>query len=381
MLAATFLASEHTAIADSFAEFVERELMPLARQTCGDLGDPVPAEVRAHVRRRSAALGFYAGDYPAEWGGQDMPLAAAVLLREAAQRSGCILAPYALASSDGPSPLLLAGTSEQKERYLRPLVNAEITRCLAVTEPDAGSDAFALRTTAVRDGDGWRIRGRKIFVSHADEADLILVLARMGEGNGDVSVFVVERGTPGLVIGQRFIGMSGEPLFELILDDAQVGPAGHLGATGRLAGILALSRGRLLVAAVCNGVAEYALRLALTHARQRRAFGQPIGAFQHVQEHLVASTVAIESAKLLCYAAATRVDVGVGTVEDAALAKLVATDTANAVVDRALQVFGAAGWVRGHPLEWLYRYVRAMSIVEGTSEIQKVIIARGLGLG
>lgn len=381
MLAATFHATEHTAIADSFAEFVERELAPLARQTCGDLGEPVPAEVRAHVRRRSAALGFYAGDYPAEWGGQDMPLAAAVLLREAAQRTGCVLAPYALASSDGPSPLLLAGTSEQKERYLRPLVTAELTRCLAVTEPDAGSDAFALRTTAVPDGDGWLIRGRKTFVSHADEADLTLVLARTGEGDGAVSVFVVERGTPGLVVGQRFIGMSGEPLFELILDDAQIGPTGHLGAAGRLAGIVALSRGRLMVAAVCNGIADYALRLALTHARERRAFGQPIGAFQHVQEHLVASTVAIESAKLLCYAAAARADAGVGTVEDAALAKLAATDTATAVVDRALQIFGAAGWVRGHPLEWLYRYVRAMSIVEGTSEIQKVIIARGLGLG
>ncbi len=196
-----------------------------------------------------------------------------------------------------------------------------------------------------------------------------------------VSAFVVERGTPGLIVGQRFTGMSGEPVFEVVLSEVRVGPIGYLGTSGRLAGILALSRGRLLVAAMCNGIAEYALRLALGHARQRHAFGQPIGAFQHVQAHLVTSAMAIESARMLCYAAACRADAGTLAIEDAAMAKLAATETAIAVVDRAVQVFGAAAWVRGHPLEWLYRYVRAMSIVEGTSEIQKVIIAHALGLG
>ena len=380
-LAGTFQRAEHVAVADSFAAFIDTELAPLARQTCGGPGDPVPADVRAHVRRRSAQLGFYAGDYPADCGGDDLPLAAAVLLRETAQRSGCVLAPWALAGAEGPSPLLLSGTLEQKERYLRPLVTGELTRCLAMTEPEAGSDASGLRTTAAPDGDGWVIRGRKMFVSGADEADLTLVIARTGEEEGAISAFVVERGTPGLVLGQRFTGMSGEPVFEVVLDDVKVGPIGQLGAGGRLAGILALSRGRLMVAALCNGIAEYALRLALDHARQRHAFGQPIGSFQHVQAHLVTSAMAVESARMLCYAAAGRADAGMLAMEDAAMAKLAATETAIAVVDRALQVFGAAGWVRGHPLEWLYRHVRAMSIVEGTSEIQKVIIAHALGLG
>ncbi len=380
MLATAFEPADHTAVVDSFAAFVTRELVPLGRETCGDVGEPVPAEIRAHVRRRSAALGFYAGDYPAGVGGQDLPLGVAVRLREVAECSGCVLAPLALARSDGPSPILLAGTPEQQERYLRPLVTGELTRCLAITEPEAGSDASALRTTAVPDGTGWRLRGRKLFVSHADEADLTLVLARTGEAPDAISPFVVERGTPGLVVGQRFTGMSGEPVFELILDDVPVPGHGYLAGAGWQTSIASLSRGRLLVAAVCCGMAEYALGLAVAHARSRRAFGHTIGAFQHVQEHLVAGVQAVESAKLLCYAAAARVDAGAGSVPDAALAKLAATRAAQDVVDRAIQVFGAAAWVRGHPLEWMYRQVRSMSIVEGTSEIQKVIIARGLGL-
>ncbi|MFD0385019.1 acyl-CoA dehydrogenase family protein [Streptomyces stramineus] len=316
-----------------------------------------------------------------------MPFTAVVLLHHAAGRSGCPLAPYALAGSDGPSPLLRQGTEEQIERYLKPLVRGEATRCLALTEPNAGSDAFHLTTTATRQQDGdWVLSGRKTFVSNAGHADFAIVVATTDDGAGGATAFLVPMDNPRLRIGQRYDGMSGEPLSELLLDEVRVpadavvgGEKGIGAALGN--GIDSLSRGRLVVAAQCNGVAEHALRLGVEHARERRAFGERIGAYQHVQEHLVSSRAEIEAAKLLTLACARLVDDGVETPENAALAKLTASQTAIRVVDRSLQVHGATGWVRGHPLEYLYRYVRMMTIIEGTSEIQKVIIARSMGLG
>lgn len=378
------LEADHRELVSSFESFIRKELVPLAADLPEDADLP-PADLRDYVRRRSAALGFYAGDYPEELGGSGMPFTAVVLLHHAAGRSGCPLAPYALAGSDGPSPLLRHGTEEQIERYLKPLVRGEAVRCLALTEPHAGSDAFQLTTTAVRDeatGE-WVLKGRKTFVSNADRADFTLVVAAAG---GGPTAFVVEAGNPGLRIGQRYDGMSGEPLYELLLEDARVpddavigGPSGVGSALGN--GIDSLSRGRLVVAAMCDGIAEYALEQGVAYARERRAFGERIGAYQHVQEHLVSSRAEIEAAKLLTLACARLVDGGTEAPENAALAKLTSSETAVRVVDRALRVHGATGWVRGHPLEFLYRYVRMMTIIEGTSEIQKVIVARSMGLG
>ncbi|MFZ3475664.1 acyl-CoA dehydrogenase family protein [Streptomyces sp. 4.24] len=384
------LEEPHRELTAAFQSFIARELVPLwadLPETC----DQPPADLRDWVRRRSASLGFYAGDYPEELGGAGMPFAAVVQLHHAAGASGCPLAPYALAGSDGPSPLLRGGTEEQVTRYLGPLVRGTAVRCLALTEPEAGSDAFALATAARRTGDGgWVLSGRKTFVSNADRADFALVVANTGVAAGAAqasgpTAFVVPMDTPGMRIGQRLAGMSGEPLFELLLDDVRLaadavvgGEAGIGGALGH--GLDSLTRGRLVVAAQCNGTAEYALELAVAHARERRAFGARIGSYQHVQEHLVTSRAEVETAKLLTLACARLADAGTETAENAALAKLTSSETAARVVDRALQVHGATGWVRGHPLEFLYRHVRMMTIIEGTSEIQKVIVARAMGL-
>ncbi|MEU9131708.1 acyl-CoA dehydrogenase family protein [Kitasatospora sp. NPDC048540] len=382
------LTEDHRELVEAFESFIRRELVPLAAEL-PETADLPPADLRAYVRRRSAALGFYAGDYPEELGGSGMPFTAVVLLHHAAGRSGCSLAPYALAGSDGPSPLLRHGTPEQIEKYLVPLVRGESARCLALTEPQAGSDAFRLTTTAVRDGEGWVISGRKTFVSNADRADLALVVTAtdLGEGpTGGATAFAIPMDTPGLRIGQRYDGMSGEPMFELLLERVRVPMAAVIGGEAGVGAAMALamdslSRGRLVVAAMCDGVAEYALRLGVEYAREREAFGERIGAYQHVQEHLVRSRAEVEAAKLLTLACARLVDEGTEAPENAALAKLTSSETAVRVVDRALQVHGATGWVRGHPLEFLYRYVRMMTIIEGTSEVQKVIIARAMGLG
>ncbi|UOX90019.1 acyl-CoA dehydrogenase family protein [Amycolatopsis sp. FBCC-B4732] len=375
-------AAEHREIIDAFEDFVRRELAPLAAELPPE-ADIVPAELHDYVRTRSARLGFYAGDYPEELGGAGMPVAAIVHLHHAAGRSGCRLAPLALTGSDGPSPILRNGDREQVKRYLEPLVRGEATRCLALTEPATGSDAFALATTARQDPatEEWVLDGRKTFVSHADRADFAIVIARVGDHGP--TAFVVAKGTPGMRIGQRYVGMSGEPVFELLLDGVRLPADAVIGGVGAAMAdtIDSLSRGRIMIAAMCTGIAEYALELGVEHARRRVAFGEPIGAFQHVQEHLVTSAADVETAKLLTFGSARLVDEGVTSPENAALAKLTASETAVRVVDRAMQVHGGAGWLRGHPLERLYRQVRVMTIIDGTSEIQKVIIARALGLG
>ncbi|WBB62059.1 acyl-CoA dehydrogenase family protein [Streptomyces sp. WMMC500] len=381
------LSDDHADLVSSFQSFVRRELVPLATEIT-DTGSPPPAELRSYVRKRSAALGFYAGEYPQEWGGAGTPLTAVVLLHHAAGGSGCALAPYALGGSDGPSPLLRHGTPDQVERYLVPLVRGETTRCLALTEPHAGSDAFRLTTVATRTVDGWVIEGRKTFVSNADRADIAIVVAAtdLGEGpTAGASAFVVPMDCPGLRIGQRYEGMSGEPLFELLLERVEVPPDAVIGGDEGVGAAAALamdnlSWGRLIVAAQSNGIADHALRLGVEYARSRTVFGERIGGFQHIQEHLVTSRAEVEGSKLLTLACARLVDGGAAVPENAALAKLTATQTAVRVVDRALQIHGATGWIRGHPLEFLYRHVRMMTIIEGTTEIQKVIVAKAMGL-
>jgi len=376
------LEAGHRELVGAFEDFVRRELVPLAGELPPET-DVVPADLRDYVRTRSAKLGFYAGDYPEALGGADMPMVAVVLLHHAAGRSGCLLAPYALANAEGPSPILRFGTEEQIKRYLVPLVRAEATRCLALTEPGTGSDAFALTTTARQDeatGE-WVLNGHKTFVSNADRADFAVVVARVGDEGP--TAFVAPMDTPGLRVGQRYVGMSGEPVFEMLLTDARLPADAVVGGVGAAMGdtMDSLSRGRIVVAAMCNGIAEHALKLGVDYARQRVAFGSTIGSFQHVQEHLVTSKADLEAAKLLTLACARQLDEGEASPENAALAKLTASETAVRVVDRALRVHGANGWLRGHPLERLYRHVRMMTIIEGTSEIQKVIIARAMGLG
>ncbi|MFF4249221.1 acyl-CoA dehydrogenase family protein [Streptomyces sp. NPDC001822] len=388
-LPSSVLERVHRDLVASFESFIRRELVPLAAEVPEPVDGP-PRELRDYVRKRSAALGFYGAEYPERMGGAGMPLTALVQLHHAAGASGCALAPYALAGPDGPSWMLTHGTPEQIETYLVPMVRGEKLRCLAMTEPGSGSDAFTITTKAERDGDGWLLSGRKTFVSNAGHADYAIVIADVAESEhdaGGATAFIMPLDHPGLRRGQRYFGMAGEPLFELVLDQVRlpmstlIGGEDGIGASVEFA-MDSLAYGRLLVAAQCNGIAEYALRAGVEFAQQREAFGQVIGSYQHVQEHLVTGRAGVETAKLLTLACAELVEAGEDSGgENAALAKLVASQTAVDVVDRSLQVHGATGYVRGHPLEYLYRHVRMMTIIEGTSEVQKVIVARSMGLG
>jgi alkylation response protein AidB-like acyl-CoA dehydrogenase len=383
------MSDEHHQLLDSFARFVDRSLRPLDQ--AGPAVDEVAAELRALVRQRAGAAGFYAPDFPAAFGGQDLDQLGAARLRMAAARSSCALAQYAVAGPEGPTPLLLSATPEQQKRYLTPLVRGELTRCLALSEPEAGSDASALRTTAERDADGWRINGVKTFVTNGAEADVALVVARTAESaiplRGSVpaaTVFLVDKGTPGYRPTRRIGCMwQGEPRWEVVLDDCRVPDSHVLGGPeavglGLYVVLESFLAGRVAIAAKCVGMAYRAYDLALPYARDRKAFGAPIGSYQHVQRLLVDAHTRLRAAELVVLDAAERVDAGTATPADAATAKLVASEWAGDIIDDMLQVFGGAGYSRDLPIEGLLRQARLYRIVDGTSEVQRVIIAREL---
>jgi alkylation response protein AidB-like acyl-CoA dehydrogenase len=341
------------------------------------------------VRRRSAELGFYAADFPEDLGGSGLPQLGMVLLREGAARTGCRLAAFATYGPEGPTGVLLSGTDEQKKKYLAPLISAQTSMCFALTEPDAGSDAQNISTTATRDGDEWILNGTKHFITNGKHADYALVFAandRSKKAQGGITAFIVEAGTPGFAVGRAQIGMvEGEGQYELVFDNCRVAEEQVLGGPenvglGFYAAMQFLAMGRLSIGAICNGIAEYCVGLGIDYATQRNAFGRPIGKNQYVQGHIVDSLVELKASKLMTYECAWRYDQGEPVVQESSMVKLYSAEMVNRVVDRMIQVHGGMGWMREVPLERIYRLVRIFTLVEGTSEIQKYIIAKSVGL-
>lgn len=381
--------AEYQELRRNLVGFIDRELRPLEETELDPERDDVPVELRDRVRRRSAELGFYAADFPEDLGGSGLPQLGMVLLREAAAATGCRLAGFTTYGPEGPTGLLLHGTDEQKKRYLVPLISAERSMCFALTEPDAGSDAQSIKTTATKDGDHWVINGRKHFITNGKHADFALVFAandRSKKAQGGITAFLVEKGTPGFEVGRNQIGMvEGEGQFELIFDDCRVhedqilGGAENVGA-GFYSAMQFLAMGRLSIASMCNGIADYALSLGTEYARNRMAFDRPIGKNQYVQGHLVDSLVEIKASRLITYDCAWRYDQGESVMQESSMAKLYASEMVNRVADRMIQVHGGMGWMRELPLERIYRLVRIFTLVEGTSEIQRYIIAKTMGL-
>ena len=381
--------TEYAELQRNLRGFIDRELRPLEEGELKPENDEVPIDLRDRVRRRSAELGFYAADFPEDVGGSGLPQLGMVLLREAAASSGCRLAAFTTYGPEGPTGLLLSATDEQKKEYLVPLVNAEKSMCFALTEPDAGSDAQNIRTTATKDGDTWVLNGTKRFITNGKHADFALVFAandRAKKAQGGITAFLVEKGTPGFEVGRAQIGMvEGEGQFELIFDDCRVSEEQILGGPGQVgtgfyAAMQFLAMGRLSIAAICNGIADYCLQLGVDYAREREAFGRPIGKNQYVQGHIVDSFIELKAARLMTYECAWKYDEGDPVIQESSIAKLYSAEMVNRVVDRMIQVHGGMGWMRELPLERIYRLVRIFPLVEGTSEVQKYIIAKTLGL-
>lgn len=373
----------------SLSDFIERELRPLEDTSLDPEQDELPIEVLQKVRRRSAELGFYAPDFPEEYGGAGLPQVGMVTLRETALASGLRLAAAACYGPEGPTGVLLDGTEEQKKKYLMPLITAEKSMAFALTEPEAGSDAQNIRTSAKQEGDEWVLNGRKHFITNGRYADFVLVFAandRSKKAQGGITAFIVEKGTPGLEIGRSQKGMvEGEGQVEIVFSDCRVPGENVLGGPEKIgygfySAMQFLAMGRLSIAAMCNGIADYALNLGLDYAKTRTAFDRPIGKNQYIQGHIVDSLVELKASRLITYECAWKYDHGDQVIQESSIAKLYASEMVNRVAYRMIQVYGGMGWMREVPLERIYRLVRIFTLVEGTSEIQKYIIAKTLGL-
>lgn len=381
--------AEYSELQRNITDFIDRELRPLEESELTRENDDVPVELRDKIRRRSAELGFYAADFPEDLGGSGLPQLGMVLLREAAARTGCRLAAFTTYGPEGPTGLLLNGTDEQKKKYLMPLITAEKSMCFCLTEPDAGSDAQNIRTTATKDGDEWVINGTKHFITNGKHADFALVFAandRSKKAQGGITAFLVEKGTPGFTVGKAQVGMvEGEGQYELIFDNVRVSEEQILGGPSQVgmgfyAAMQFLAMGRLSIASMCNGIADFTLGLGIDYAKERKAFDRPIGKNQYVQGHIVESHIELRASKLMTYECAWKYDQGDPVIQESSVVKYYASEMVNRVVNRMIQVHGGMGWMRELPLERIYRLVRIFTLVEGTSEIQKYIIAKTLGL-
>lgn len=359
---------------------VDRELEPLALQVEQEDRLP-PAAVT-----RLAELGYFGLTIPTVYGGLGLGTADyCTLVQEFGRTHSAFFQIIDDNNGMGSSMLVEGGSEALRRRVLPELASGRAVASFALTEPEAGSDAGALRTVARRDGDDYVITGRKHYISNAGWSRYFTVIARtrpLSEADGRISAFLVERDTPGFTVGRRqeMMGLRGAAQHELVFDECRIPAASMLGAEGEgfRAAKGALAHGRLVVASWSLGAAERALQLGVAYSRDRRQFGRPIGEFQGVQWLIADSATELSAAQALLGQVAGAVDAGTARGRDAAMVKLFATEVAGRVADRMLQVHGGAGYSKEMPIERIYRDLRVQRIIEGTSEIQRMIIATSL---
>jgi len=287
-----------------------------------------------------------------------------------------------------PTQMILRwGTAEQQERYLRPMARGEWLGAFALSEPDAGSDAASMSTQAVRDGDCWVVNGTKAWVSSGSHAEVILAMARTDKpgdrrGARGISAFIVTPDMPGFTVGKKEdkMGLRASPTVQLVFENLRVPAANLLGAEGSgfIYAMQSLDNGRLGISAQSIGIARAALEVATAYAAERRQFGKPIKEFQAVQFKLADMATRITAARALLYAAASAKDRGEPITQFSSMSKLLASETAMWVTTQAIQILGGYGYVRDYPVERLFRDAKVTEIYEGTSEIQRIVIAREL---
>jgi acyl-CoA dehydrogenase len=377
------LTDEQQLIVKTTREFVEHELYPHEKEV-EDTGVLRP-ELLASIRAKAMAAGLYAANMPSEVGGGGLDTVTWVLYEKELGRAN-----YALhyCGVGRPSNILLACKGEQRERYLLPAVRGERTDCLALSEPGAGSDLRSMKTSAVRVGDDFVINGTKHFISHADHADFVILLAATSTDTSGktprkiMTAFLIDMGHPGFQVlpGYRNVSHRGYNNCILQFNDCRVPASAVLGEVGQGFEVANtwLGATRLQVAACCLGRADRALELAKRWAVDRVQFGQSIGKFQGIGFKLADMAVELRAAELLVLEAAWKKDQGTATDADMAIAKLKATETLAMIADEALQIHGGMGLMSDLPLERIWRDARIERIWDGTSEIQRHIISRAM---
>jgi len=368
---------------DSIRRYVEREIVP--RGAAWEEQGFVPREVLREMGR----LGYLGLRYPEEFGGAALDARGTALLAEELGRSTFGgFAITVLVHTDMASPHLVnAGTPEQIRRYLPDLVAGRKIGAIAVTESDAGSDVKSIRTSAKRDGDGWVLNGTKMFITQGTVGHVYVVLASTAPDRGQrgISAFVVERGTPGLSNGRHVekLGLRSSDTAEVILENVRV-PADHLIGEeneGFRQALTILDRGRIGIAAWCLGIGRGALEESLAYAQERTAFGRPIAELQAIQFMLADMATRLDAARVLTYRAAHLKEAGRPFRAEASMAKLMASEAAMWATTKAVQVHGGYGYMRDYPVERYMRDAKLGEIGEGTSEVQRMVIARALLAG
>jgi alkylation response protein AidB-like acyl-CoA dehydrogenase len=371
------LSPQHEEIRRTVREFAEREIIPIADEL------ERKGEFPHDIIRQAAALGLLGVPYPEDVGGTGLDsLAYAITVEELSRASGSIGIIVSAHTSLGCNPLYLAGTPEQKDRYLRPLASGEVLGAYGLTEPGAGSDSRGTRTRARRDGDEWVLNGSKRFITNAGVAGTYIVTAVTDReaDSGRISAFIVEADTPGFSIGrmEEKMGLHASNTGELIFEDCRIPAANLLGEEGEGDKLFlkTLDGGRIGIGAMALGLAQAAYEAASAYAKERKQFDRPIASFQGVAFKIADMAVGIDAARLLVYRAAWLKDCGKPYTTEAAMAKLFASEVARQVTNDAIQVHGGYGYVTEYHVERYLRDAKLTEIGEGTSEIQRMVIAR-----
>lgn len=367
-----------TLLLDAVRRFVHERLIP-AEDELASSGQ-VPPDIVAEMRE----LGLFGLSISPDHGGLGLTMEEEVkVVFELGQTSPAFRSLAGTNIGIGSQAIVLAGTDEQRARYLPRLASGELIGSFALTEPDAGSDAMALRLSAERDGDHYVLNGTKRYITNAPIAGLFSVMARTAPERraNSISCFLVEAGTPGLIIGKpdKKMGQAGALTSDVVFDNCRVPASALLGGeegNGFRTSMRVLDKGRLHISALCVGIADRLLRDAVKYATERKQFGQPIAEFQLIQAMIADSQAELYAARCMVLDAARLRDRGENTTMQAACCKLYATEMVGRVADRAVQIHGGAGYMSEYAVERFYRDVRLFRIFEGTSQIQQLVIAR-----
>lgn len=364
---------------DLARDFAARELAPIAARI------DRTGEFPWATIKKAAGLGMLGSPIPEEYGGAGFDnVSYALVIEELGRACGSTALTIAAHTALVAYPILLFGTEEQKQKYLVPLAQGETLGAFGLTEPEAGSDAGATRTHAELRGDEWLINGSKTFITSGSVAGVVVITARTdeGEGTAGISNIIVEAGAPGFRAGQPLekMGLHGSVTTELFFEDCRVPAANLLGKRGQgfRQFLAALDGGRVGIGALSVGIAQGALDYALDYAKTRVQFRRPIAELQAIQFMLAEMATQVDAARLLVWRAAYRKDQGLPFSKEAAMAKMFASEMGERVCHQAIQILGGYGYIREHPVERMYRDIRLMEIGEGTSQVQRLVIARHL---